>query len=81
MVHLGPDQALGNNLLWDESWETDDLNLPHQSLLPQEEKQQSERNLTTEDPLAVETTATEASMDGFIDDIVTITVNGEHSIY
>ena len=30
---------LGNNILQDESWDTDDLNSPHQSLLPQEEKQ------------------------------------------
>ena len=27
---------LGNEILRDESWDTDDLNSPHQSLLPQE---------------------------------------------
>ena len=32
---------LGNNLLWDEYWDTDDLNSPHRSLLPQEEKKHS----------------------------------------
>ena len=32
---------LGNDLLQDESSYTDDLNSPHRSLLPQEEKQQS----------------------------------------
>ena len=32
---------LGNDLLQDQSWDTDDLNLPHRSLLPLEEKQQS----------------------------------------
>ena len=41
---------LGNDLLRDESWDTDDLNSPHQYLLPQEEKQQSERHLVTTDP-------------------------------
>ena len=30
---------LGNDLLRDESWDTDDLNSPHRSLLPEEEKQ------------------------------------------
>ena len=29
---------LGNNLLQDQSWDTNDLNSPHQSLLTQEEK-------------------------------------------
>ena len=32
------------------------------------------------DPLAVDITATEASMDGFIDDIITITVDDKHWI-
>ena len=31
---------LGNDLLWDEYWDKDDLNSPHQSSIPQEEKQQ-----------------------------------------
>ena len=49
---------LGKDLLRDESWDTDDINLPHQFLLPQEEKQQSARHLAREDPLAVDITAT-----------------------
>ena len=69
---------LGNNLLQDQSCDTDDLNSPHQSLLPQEEKQQSASHLATTYPLAVYITATEASMDGFINDIITIAVNDEH---
>ena len=32
------------------------------------------------DPLAVDITSTEASMDGFINDIITITVDDEHWI-
>ena len=69
---------LGNNLLQDQSWYTNDLNSPHRSLLPPEEKQQSARHMEKADPLAVDITATEASMDVFIDDINTITVDDEH---
>ena len=58
---------LGNNLLKDESLDTYDINSPHQSLLPQDEKQQSSSHLETAYPLAVYIAATEASMDGFID--------------
>ena len=71
---------LGNNLLQDQSWDTNDLNSPHRSLLPTEEKQQSASHLEKADPLAVDITATEASMDGFIDDIITITVDDNHFI-
>ena len=71
----------GNNLLRYESWDTDDLNLPHRSLLPQEDKHQSASHFAMADPLAVDITATEASMDGFIDDIITITVDDEHWIH
>ena len=71
---------LGNDLLWGESWDTDDLNSPHRSLLPQAEKHQSAIHLETADPLEVDITDTEASMDGFIDYIITITVNDEHWI-
>ena len=39
---------LGNDLLRYESWDTDELNSPHQSLLPQEEKHQSASHLVTE---------------------------------
>ena len=51
---------LGNDLLQDESWDAYDLNSPHQSLLPQEEKQHSASHLATADPLAMDITATEA---------------------
>ena len=71
---------LGNDLIWDESWDTDDLNSPHQLLLPQEEKKKSTIHLATTDPLSVDITATEASMDGFINNIITITVDEKHWI-
>ena len=72
---------LGNDLLQDQSWDTDDLNLPQLSLLPQEEKHQSASYLATADPLEVDITSTEASINGFIDDIITIAVDDEHWIY
>ena len=71
---------LGNDLLQDQSWDTNDLNSPHRSLLPPEEKQQSASHLEKSDPLAVDIIATEASMDGFINDIITITVDDKHWI-
>ena len=71
---------LGNDLLQDKSWDTNDLNLPHRSLLPPEKKQKSATHLAKADPLAVEIIATEASMNGFINDIITITVNADHWI-
>ena len=42
---------LGNDLLRYESWDTYDLKLPHQYLLPEEEKKMSARNIATLDPL------------------------------
>ena len=50
---------LGNDILQDESWDTDDIKLPHRSLLPQEDKQQSESHLVTADLLSVDITSTE----------------------
>ena len=49
---------LGNDLLQDQSWDTYDLNLPHQYLLPTEEKQNSASHLATAYPLAAEITST-----------------------
>ena len=71
---------LGNDLLQDQSWDTDDLNSPHISLLLPEEKQKSASHLSKAYPSAVQIMATEVSMDGFIDDIITITVNDDHWI-
>ena len=71
---------LGNDLLRDKSWDTDDLKSPHIYLLPQEDKQHPTSNFETADPLSLDITATEASMDGFIDDIITITVDYKHWI-
>ena len=51
---------LGNNILQDQSWDTNNLNPPHRSLFPPEEKHQSARNLSKSDPLAVDITVTKA---------------------
>ena len=71
---------LGNDLLQDKYWDTDELKSPHIYLLPQEDKQQPTSHFETADPLALEIKATEASMDGFIDDIITIAVDYKHWI-
>ena len=71
---------LGNYLLRDESWDRDDLKSTHLSLLPHKEKQQSARNIAMSDLLAVDVTSTEESMDGFIDETITITFDDEHWI-
>ena len=71
---------LGNDILQGQSWDTTDLKSPHRSLLPPEDKHQSASHLAKSDPLAVDIRATEASMDGFIDDIITITVDDDHWI-
>ena len=55
--------------------------MPHQFLPPQEEKQQSASHPTTADLLSVEITYTEASMYGFINDIINITVDVKYEIY
>ena len=66
---------LGNNLLQDGSWDTDDLNSLHRSLLQHKEIQNPASHLTMSDSSEVNITATEASMDGFIYDIITIKVD------
>ena len=71
---------LGKDLLQDQYWDTDDLKLPHKSLLSLEEKQQSASHLEKAVPLSGEIIATEASMDGFIYDIITIIVDYYHWI-
>ena len=71
---------LVNDLLRGKSWDTENLNSPHRSSLPKEDEKQSENHLTKADPLAVDITATEESMDVFINNIITITVDEKHWI-
>ena len=68
----------GNKLLRDESWNTTDINSPHRNLLPEDNKYHSVDHLTKSDPLAVDITSIEASMDGFIKDIVKIKANDKN---
>ena len=53
-----------------ESWDIYNLNSP----------QRSEKRVANLDPLSVFIKATESSMDGFIDNIVTVTVDDKHWI-
>ena len=69
---------LGNELLREESQDTTYLNSPHRNLLLEENKHHSEDNFAKTYPLEVYITAKEASMDGFINDITTITVDDKH---
>ena len=71
---------LGKNLLRDEYWDTENLNLPHRYSFPNEDIKKSSNHLAKADPLAVEITAIEASMYRFIRDIITITVDDNHWI-
>ena len=71
---------LGKNLLQEESWDTKYLNSLHRSLLTKEDKQQMTNHLVHADPLVVDITVIEASMDGFIVDIITITADDKHWI-
>ena len=71
---------LGNNLPRYESWDTIDINSPHRNLLPEDDKQQSADHLAKADSLEVNIDAKEASMDGFINDIITITVDNNYGI-
>ena len=71
---------LGNDFLGDKSWDTENLSLPHRTLLPKEDKQQSANHLVKSDLLTMDITATEASMDGFINNIITITVDEKNWI-
>ena len=66
---------LGNDLLQNEYWDTDNINSPRLSLLPHEDKQQPESHIATSDLLSVDITATEALIIGFIDDTINITVD------
>ena len=73
-------REIRNYLLRGEYWDTDDLNSPHRSLIPQEDKQYSTRNLETADPLPVDITSTESSIYGLTDDIIVRTVYDGHWI-
>ena len=71
---------LGKYLLRYESWDTTCLNSPHSNLPPEEGKTQSEDHLEKADSLAVNINSKETSMDGFIDDIIIITVHDKYWI-
>ena len=71
---------LGNDLLSTDSWGTTYANSPHRNLLPEDNKRHSEDHIAESYPLAVNIKAKEASMDGFIDNIINITVDYKYWI-
>ena len=66
---------LGNDILVETSWYATNLQLPRRHLLPREDYLTASDPLFKADQLSVNIKAKEASMDGFIDDIITITID------
>ena len=66
---------LGNDLIVDASWEETKLQSPHRHLLPIKDYIPASDLLFKSDQLKVNTEDKEASMDGFIDEIITITID------
>ena len=66
---------LVNDLLGDKYCDAIQLQSPHRSLLQEEEYQPGKNTLVQAYQLEVDTKAKEDSMDGFIDDIITITID------
>ena len=60
------------------SWDTTNLQSPHQNLLPTEDYLPAYDLLVKAYQLVVNIEAKEASIDGFIDEIITITIDDPH---
>ena len=69
---------LGNDLLADTPWDATNLQSPHRHLIPREYYLPASDLLVKADQLAVDIKAKEASMDGFIYEIITITIDDPH---
>ena len=65
---------LGNDILTDTSWEATVLQLTHRHLIPREDYLPASDPPVNADQMTVNIEAKEAPMDGFIDDIITITI-------
>ena len=66
---------LWSDLLAYTSWEATNIQSPHQHLLPREDYLPASDPLVKVYQLAVNIEAKEASMDGFVDNIITITID------
>ena len=66
---------LGNYLLSDMSWDATNLQSPHRYFLPRDYHLPDSEPLFKTDQLAVNIESKEASMDGLIDEIITININ------
>ena len=69
---------LGNYLLMEVSWDATNLQSPHIHLLPREDYLPASCPLVKAYQLGVDIEAKEASMDGFINDIITITIDNPY---
>ena len=68
---------LGKDLLADTSWDTTNLHSPHRHLLPRKDYLLTSDPLLKADFLTVNIEAKDSSIDGFIDDILTITIDDQ----
>ena len=64
-----------NDLIRDKSWDATELQSFHRHLIEEYEYHPVKDPLVQADQLAVDIEAKEASMDGFINDIITITID------
>ena len=62
---------LGNDIIVNTSWDTTNLQSPHIHLLPREHYLPRSDPLVQAYQMAVKIEVKEASMDGFVDDIIT----------
>ena len=66
---------LGGDLLTDMSWDAKNIQSPHRHLLPREDYLPESETLVKADQLAMNIKSIEAPMDGYIDEIITITID------
>ena len=64
----------GDNLLAYPAWDATNIQSPHQHLLPRGDYMPASYPLVKSDQLIVDIETKEASIDGFVDNIITITI-------
>ena len=65
----------GSNILSEQLWDATELQSPQRQLLEEEEYHPGQDPLLQEDQLEVDIEAKENSMDGLIDEIITINID------
>ena len=66
---------LGNYLLMEKLWDVTELQSPHRQLIKEDEYHPVQDPLLQADQLSFDIEAKEASMDGFFDGIITVTID------